>query len=120
MVIKSDKPIYELVEKHLKLNPKPMTCADLMEIDEVRTEALNEFGGVDRNMRLATNKLSDVLGFMWRRCLVTRFPSVSKGKSRFAYQWTEKSDFQSCPSSHHPHLLPQSRQHSHAQNSEEI
>lgn len=90
MAIRSDRPIYELVEKHLKLNPQPMTCTDLMEIEEVRTEALNEFGGVDRNVQHATNKLNDVLSFMRRRSLVIRYPSITKGKARFAYEWTKK------------------------------
>ena len=64
MGIKSDRPIYKIVERHLKTNNRPMTCNALMDIDEIRTAALDEFGGPDQDLRLATNKVSDMLGFM--------------------------------------------------------
>jgi hypothetical protein len=92
MGIKSDRPIYGLIEKHLKANSQPMTCNALMEIDEVRVAAINEFGGPKQNVQLATNKLSDVLGFMWRRGVVTRYPAPKDGTTfaRFCYEWAEK------------------------------
>lgn len=94
MVIKSDKPIYALVEKHMRLNPQPMTCSDLMEIDEIRTEAISQFGGENRDARLAANKLSNVLGFMWRRELLTRYPAPVTDTSfaRYSYEWSKKEE----------------------------
>ena len=47
--IKSDRPIYGLIEKHLKANKQSMTCNAPMEIDEIRTAALDEFGGPERS-----------------------------------------------------------------------
>ena len=91
MVIKSDKPIYALVEKHLRLNPQPVTCSALMEIDEIRTEALRAFGGEDRDVVVATRKMSNMLGFMWRRGILTRYPTPTTDTSfaRFSYAMTE-------------------------------
>lgn len=54
-----------------------------MEIDEIRSEAVSEFGGPEGNVRQATNKVSDVLGFMWRRNLVVRYPAP-KTETSFA------------------------------------
>lgn len=64
MSIRSNKDIYRILEKHLRYADEPMTCVDLMDIFEIEQEALKEFG---EDKRHATNKLSDTLGFMWRR-----------------------------------------------------
>ena len=94
MGIRSDKTIYQLLERHLRETDAPITCVELMEFNDVRTEALKEFGGKDRDVRQATNKLSDALGFMWRRGLLTRFPATSKSASlaRYSYIWDKKED----------------------------
>jgi hypothetical protein len=60
-----------------------------MEFDDVRQEAYSEFGK-DR----ANDRLSDALGFMWRRGLLTRYPAPKTEKSfaRYAYVWDEQED----------------------------
>lgn len=92
--IRSDRGIYQLLERYLREAPYAMTCVNLMDITEVREEALKEYGGNDKDMRLATNKLSDLLGFMWRRGLLTRYPAQQEGNSlaRWAYIWDKKED----------------------------
>lgn len=65
-----------------------------MDIEEIRLAALDDFGGVDRDLQQATNKMSDVLGFMWRRGVLTRYPAPKDGTSfaRFSYAWNEKPE----------------------------
>lgn len=72
MSIRSIKEIYQLLEEQLRKSTKPMTCVDLMDIPEIRNEALAEYG---KDIRIATNKLSDALGLMWRRNLLVRYPA---------------------------------------------
>lgn len=92
--IKSDRGIYQLLEKHLRAASYAMTCVNLMDITEVRREVIKEYGGDDKDVRLATNKLSDVLGFMWRRGVLTRYPAPKESTSfaRYAYIWDQKDD----------------------------
>lgn len=99
MGVKSDRPIYGLIEKHIKVNKQPMTCNALMEIDEIRTAALDEFGGPERSIQHATNKTSDMLGFMWRRGVLTRHPAPKDGISfaRFSYIGNEAPDSDAKP-----------------------
>lgn len=61
MGIRSDNEIYSIIERALRKRSEPQTCVALMEGPEVRAAALNEFGD---DPQLATNKLSDTLGFM--------------------------------------------------------
>lgn len=86
MVIRSERTIYQLLEARLREAAQPMTCNDLMDFPEIHKEALNEFG---KDVRNATNKLSDALGFMWRRGLLTRYPAPKTETSfaRFSYTW---------------------------------
>jgi len=71
MGIRSDKEIYQALEKRLRETPKPITCVDLMDDPEFRATAMAEYG---KDVRVATNKVSDALGLMWRRNLLVRFP----------------------------------------------
>ena len=88
MLYKSDRTIYQVLEQHLKASSEPLTCVELMERSDVRKAAIEEFGD---DLQLATNKLSDVLGFMWRKKLLTRYPYTRpNSKARFAYTWTER------------------------------
>lgn len=89
MSIRSQRDIYRIIEKYLSEAESPQTCVDLMDIHEVEVAALKEFGG---DKRQATNKLSDTLGFMWRRGLLTRYPSSGEGgqMARYAYVWSEQ------------------------------
>jgi hypothetical protein len=88
MVIRSDREIYQVIEKYLRDSSTPMTCVDLMDIPEVFKVATEEFGA---DKRQATNKLSDTLGFMWRREVLKRYPtSGANGQlARYAYLWAE-------------------------------
>lgn len=94
MGIRSEKTIYQVLEKRLREAGEPLTCVDLMDMNDVRSEAMKEFGGRERDIRQATNKLSDALGFMWRRGLLTRFPAPkgSQSLARFSYVWDKKED----------------------------
>lgn len=84
MKIKSDEVLYTIVEKTLTEADAPMTCADLMEIPEVRNAARKRFGS---DVQLATNKLSDMLGFMWRRQVLDRYTAPpSRSMARYAYK----------------------------------
>lgn len=91
MKIRSTREIYRLVEKYLKKSEEPQTCVDLMDNAEVEKAALEEFGGDKRH---ATNKLSDTLGFMWRRGILTRYPAGGESgqMARFAYTWSYKGE----------------------------
>lgn len=93
MVIKSEKDIYNVLEKHLRAAAYPLTVTMLMDIEEVRKVALDELSS-DGDEREATNKLSDTLGFMWRRGLLTRFPAPKESNSfaRFSYVWDQKEN----------------------------
>lgn len=92
MSIKSSKDIYNVLEKHLRAAAYPLTVTMLMDIDEVRRTALDELSPHDRDERKATDKLSDTLGFMWRRGLLTRFPAPKESNSfaRYSYIWDQK------------------------------
>lgn len=91
MSIRSKRDIYRLIEKHLLQAEEPMTCVDLMDIDEIAQEAMREFGN---DKREASDKLSDTLGFMWRRNVLSRFMTTgaSGQKARFAYAWANKPE----------------------------
>lgn len=94
MAIKSEKDIYNVLEKHLRAAAYPMTVTMLMDIPEVRKTAVAEFSPGERDERKATDKLSDTLGFMWRRGLLTRFPAPKESNSfaRFSYIWDQQED----------------------------
>ena len=64
-----------------------------MDIPEIRKEALAEYG---KDIRTATNKLSDALGLMWRRNLLVRYPAPRETNTlaRYAYSWDFKQDAQ--------------------------
>jgi hypothetical protein len=82
--IRSTEPIYGVVEDALKNSEEPMTCAMLMDQEDVRRAACERFGN---DIREATNRLSDLLGFMWRRGLLHRYtaPFNQGSLARYAY-----------------------------------
>lgn len=85
MAVRSSKTVYQLIEKHLQDSETPLTCVDLMEFPDLRQAALDEYGS---DIQQATNKLSDALGFMWRRDLLDRYTNHDvTSKARFAYGW---------------------------------
>ena len=82
-VIKSNDAIYAALETALSKISHPQTCAQLMERPEIRAAAITRF---DKDIQIATNKLSDTLGFMWRRGVLDRVPATdSRTMARFAY-----------------------------------
>lgn len=91
MGIRSDKEIYQALEKRLRETPKPITCVDLMDDPEFRATAMAEYG---KDVRVATNKVSDALGLMWLRNLLVRFPAPKETNSlvRYAYIWDKGRD----------------------------
>lgn len=93
MAIKSGKDIYNVLEKHLRAAAYPMTVTMLMDIQEIHDTAIAELT-TEGDVREATNKLSDTLGFMWRRGLLTRFPAPKESNSfaRFSYIWDQQEN----------------------------
>lgn len=68
--IKSSNEIYDVIESALTDTPLALTAVELMERPEVRRSAIERFG---TGIQITTNKLSDLLGFMWRREVLDRF-----------------------------------------------
>lgn len=91
MGIRSDKEIYAVLEEHLRSDTEPRTCVELMDLPDVRAAALAEYG---KDVRIATNKVSDALGLMWRKGLLNRYPASRTGSTfaRYAYTWDRKRD----------------------------
>ena len=86
--IKSTAEIYSVLENAMDKLDKPITAASLMDRPDVRASALERFG---TDVQIATNKLSDMLGFMWRRGVLERYPSDDpRTTARFAYAWKQK------------------------------
>lgn len=87
MSIKSERTIYQVLEENLRKSDKPLTCNDLWDMDG-RIRELEKDGG--------PNKVSDYLGFMWRKGLLIKFsaPKTSKSFARFAYQWKNEDERQ--------------------------
>lgn len=79
--IRSADPLYPLVTKALEESDSPQTCAMLMDRFDIRTAACARFGD---DIRVATYKLSDLLGFMWRKGLLLRSPAPVLGTSSLA------------------------------------
>ncbi len=82
--IRSEDEIYNVLEKHVSKAVSPITAPELMEIAEVRDTAKERFG---HDVQVATNKVSDTLGFMWRRGVLKRFtaPESPHYRARYAY-----------------------------------
>lgn len=88
MGIRSSDSIYQTVEKLLAKATKPMTCADLMDIPEMRDAAMKRFKA---DQQIATNKLSDTLGSCGAKVLsratlllrnLLRWPALPTGSRR--------------------------------------
>lgn len=85
MAIRSTKEIYTVLENALRESSEALTCVALMDLPEVRAAAVAEYG---KDIRVTTNKVSDALGHMWRRNLLTRFPAADTTTlARYAYKW---------------------------------
>jgi hypothetical protein len=87
-IIRSSDEIYGVVENALQNISEPQTCAALMDRPEVRAAAMARYGD---DVQIATNKLSDLLAFMWRRGVLDRFPAPpSRSMARYAYALTKQ------------------------------
>ena len=103
MKIKSTDSIYQVIEEALNGVTTPQTCVDLMNNPVIRAAAMKRFNA---DLQLSTNKLSDTLGFMWRRGLLQRYPSSDQHPWRgFHMRSVNKRTLRSNPSPHPPALL---------------
>lgn len=73
---------YLKMEALLKRSKQPLTCADLYEKPEIRA------------LVKSTDEVSDCLGYMWRRGLLTRAtaPRTGEKSARYAYSWRSKDE----------------------------
>ena len=74
MEIRSTDSIYQVIDKVIRAAAAPMSAPELMDIPEVRKAATARFC---HDIQIAVNKLSDTLGFMWRRNMLVRYPVTS-------------------------------------------
>ena len=82
-MIKSADEIYPVITEALEKSARVQTCADLMANANVFTAVTARWG--EDKVR-ASEKLSDTLGFMWRRGVLDRFPAPpSHSLARYAY-----------------------------------
>lgn len=82
MAIKSEHPIYKVLEHLLRESDTPLTSVQLWDAPEVREHAKS------------AEKVSDHLGLMWRRGLVQRWtaPKDSLARARYAYTWIDQPE----------------------------
>lgn len=75
----TEEGLYRLLEKLLRAADTPLNCNELYDNLEVR-----EFAA-------SPNRVSDYLGNMWRRGLVSRVPDANAGRGpRWRYLWKDK------------------------------
>lgn len=74
------------VEHALRNSPKPLTVSELLDLPDVRATAIAEYGD---EVRVYTDRLSNALGLMWRREVITRYPAPEQANSqaRFMCEW---------------------------------
>ncbi len=58
----------------------------MLDLPDVRATAIAEYGD---EVRVYTDRLSNALGLMWRREVITRYPAPEQANSqaRFMYEW---------------------------------
>ena len=73
----SEDGLYQALEKVLRATGKPMECNQLYDLAEIKEHAPS------------VNRVSDYLGGLWRKGLVSRWPAAGgdKPRARWAYQW---------------------------------
>ena len=89
MTIRSPREIYQVLEQRLRDASEPLTCTQLLDLPDVRDAAIAEYGSEPRRY---TDQVSNALGLMWRKNLLTRYPAAAEANSlaRYAYAWSEK------------------------------
>lgn len=73
--------LYPLLQQHLQASDRPLTCHDLYDVPEIRAIAPS------------ANRISDYLGVLFRRGVLSRLQNSSEdehGRARWAYIWKEK------------------------------
>lgn len=83
--MRTEKGLYDALETALKKAKEPQTCGNLFERPEI-------------SMHAATaNRVSDYLGHMWRKGLLTRQPSprMDRSGARWMYQWLGRPEAKS-------------------------
>lgn len=75
----SEEGLYKALEKIMRGTEQPMDCNQLYEHAEVREHAAS------------ANRVSDYLGNMWRKGLLTRVPSDGTTKARWSYLWKDST-----------------------------
>lgn len=71
----SEEGLFHAIEKALRAAKEPQDCVQLFDVPEVKEHAAS------------ANRVSDYLGNLWRRGMVTRVPSSGTSKARWAYEW---------------------------------
>ncbi len=77
MSFRNQLGIYHVLRTHLEASPYPLTCVDLFDFEDVKRYAPD------------SNRVSDYLGHLFRRGLVSRYPAprTENSAARFAYLW---------------------------------
>ncbi len=81
------KGLFDVLEKILKDAEHPLTCVEMYDMPEVREFAQS------------ANRVSDYLGGLWRKGLVTRSPAPRGNNSaaRWAYSWKPQQNLRTQP-----------------------
>lgn len=85
-MIRSDSDMYKYLDEVFEAAKGPLTCVDLMDNPNVRAEAINRWG---KDIQYATEKLSDMLGYMWKKNVLDRYPYAGT-RTRARYCYTKK------------------------------
>lgn len=74
---RTEEGLYQALENELKRSKEPLSCAELFDRSSVRAHAAT------------VNRVSDYLGNLWRKGLVTRLPAPrgDTTRARWLYAW---------------------------------
>ena len=88
-VVRSEDQIYEVLFAAFEKIDRPLSCTELLEMPDVRAAAINRWG---KDIRNTSEKLSDTLGFLWRRGTLDRFtaPPLANSRARWAYAMKDR------------------------------
>ena len=75
----SEDGLYKALEKIMRSSESAMGCNQLYDLPEVREHAAS------------ANRVSDYLGNMWRKGLLSRIPSDGTSKAKWGYLWKENT-----------------------------
>lgn len=75
----SEDGLYRALEKIMRGSDVAMDCNQLYDYPEVREHAAS------------ANRVSDYLGNMWRKGMLSRIPSDGTSKAKWSYIWKEKT-----------------------------